>query len=354
MQHLIQTHYILAAILSRHTSEEDWTSRLHPDASIWDSLVMLSSQHFVLPAMHHQLQVKGLQHRMPKTLEAYLTEISQMNRERNEALVRQIHSLSSLLKQHQIPHVFLKGAALLVSGIFEDLSERMLGDIDLIIATEHLDTAYALLLEEGYQESPTSFGVNFFEHKHLPRLLPSEDTGIGAVELHSKLFQHHSHDALSASELISKRQDVNGVSIPSWEQLFLHHILNWQYNDYGYLTHRLNFRAAYDTISLLEAHPILYKGEWSQHPAIKRYLNLLGEFFEEVKPLQSKSKKRAVWLYRYKLKHPKFSVYYNRIMRYVGRFPLLWERFKMFVRNKHYRQLLWQDRKRVWRLLMKL
>ena len=39
--------------------------------------------------------------------------------------------------EHNIKHIFLKGTALLLSNVFEDIGERMIGDIDFII--QHKD-----------------------------------------------------------------------------------------------------------------------------------------------------------------------------------------------------------------------
>ena len=35
--------------------------------------------------------------------------------------------------KNNIKHIFLKGTALLLSNVFEDIGERMIGDIDFII-----------------------------------------------------------------------------------------------------------------------------------------------------------------------------------------------------------------------------
>ena len=35
--------------------------------------------------------------------------------------------------ENNIKHIFLKGTALLLSNVFEDIGERMIGDIDFIV-----------------------------------------------------------------------------------------------------------------------------------------------------------------------------------------------------------------------------
>lgn len=352
MHRTIQTYQALASILSSEDSAK-LVRTLDAQSPLWDSLVKLGSRHLVLPAMYYELHQKQLQGYMPEELDVYLADLSRMNRERNRALLQQIEHLGRLFERHKIEYIFLKGSALLVSGIFEDLGARMLGDIDILIAPKHLEPAYELLLNHGYRKPPTSFGVDYFEHKHLPRLMPLDSTGIGAVELHSKLFQYHTYAPLSVERLFSDRQFHNGLAIPSWEHLLLHNILNWQYNDYGSLTNSLSFRSAYDTVKLLQAQPNLLKISWSNHRAINKYFKVIRGFFVDVKSFEPRSNNRYARIYKFKLRYPKILAYYNRVLRFFNRMPILWERLKMFIRNKNYRASVWKDRRRVCRLLFR-
>ncbi|WP_338732828.1 nucleotidyltransferase family protein [Mangrovimonas cancribranchiae] len=353
MRNLAHTYRVLSHIFSREASDSLLTTTLSPETELWDDLVTLASSHLTLPALYASLHSKNLQHLMPNDLNNYLAEISLMNRERNQALLSQINVLSDLFKQHHITHVFLKGSALLVSGIFNDTAERMLGDIDILIAPKQLTEAYALLLDNGYQKPPMTFGVDYFEHKHLPRLLPNELTGIGAVELHSKLFEHHSYTPLIADNILHHKQQIQGFSLPCWEHLLWHNILNWQYNDFGGLTNTLSFRSAYDTVIILNKHPYLLETPWPQNKSIERYFKIMRGYFSDVNAFQPNVNNWHARFYQFKLNYPKLLEHYNRTLKFCNRFPTLWDRFNMFVSNHTYRKLIWQDRKRILRLLFK-
>ena len=83
-------------------------------------------------------------------LNAYLSGITKINRNRNQTLLNQVKELSALFNAHGINHVFTKGCALLASGYFKDFGERLIGDIDLLVEPTNLFKAEQLLLNLEY------------------------------------------------------------------------------------------------------------------------------------------------------------------------------------------------------------
>ena len=78
---------------------------LHPTSSVdiyyfpvpqifWDRLVQFGSGHLVLPAIYGALKRKKLEHVVPKELFSYLEEISELNKKRNNDILKQIYFLS--------------------------------------------------------------------------------------------------------------------------------------------------------------------------------------------------------------------------------------------------------------------
>ena len=94
--------------------------------------------------------------------------------------------ISALFQKEGITHSFLKGSALLVAGYYKDLGERMIGDIDILVENSQLELAHNLLSKQDYDPVHVTFGHDYFEHKHLPRLIPKER--LSAVEIHRKLI----------------------------------------------------------------------------------------------------------------------------------------------------------------------
>ena len=109
----------------------------------------------MLPAIYCRLHSKNLLVFLTKLLVAYLNEITRLNRKRNQAIFEQLHALRLLLDKHKVSHVFLKGSALLSAGFYKDIAERMINDIDILIAPNRLHFANELLLKSGYSPTET-------------------------------------------------------------------------------------------------------------------------------------------------------------------------------------------------------
>ena len=136
----------------------------------WDAIVVHGSRQLVIPTLYCRLKQRQLLHLLPEDLDLYLHDITSQNRKRNKAILEEVMMLSTLFKRHHIEHVFLKGTALLASGYYEDIAERMIGDIDILVATKQLDKAFELLQQHSFKPLPQNFGSHYFEHKHLPRM----------------------------------------------------------------------------------------------------------------------------------------------------------------------------------------
>ena len=66
----------------------------------------------------------------------YMKYITKLNRERNEEIIAQAKELNTLLLEHHITPIFLKGTGNLLEGLYEDIGERMVGDIDFLFSEE--------------------------------------------------------------------------------------------------------------------------------------------------------------------------------------------------------------------------
>ena len=103
----------------------------------FEKLITLTSGHLMLPALFFNIQKKKAAYLFPEDFIDYIKGIYAINKARNEILLDEAKELSELLVEHNIKHFFLKGTALLLSNVFEDIGERMIGDIDFII--QHKD-----------------------------------------------------------------------------------------------------------------------------------------------------------------------------------------------------------------------
>ena len=74
-----------------------------------------------------------------------MEHITGLNRERNQQIITQATALNTLLLDHGITPIFLKGAANLITGLYSDIAERMVGDIDFIFSKQDYPKAIRLL-----------------------------------------------------------------------------------------------------------------------------------------------------------------------------------------------------------------
>lgn len=257
-------------------------SHLPAPQVFWDRLVQLGSSQLVLPAIYGALKRKKIQQHTPKDLVSYLQEITDLNYKRNSAILKQIAFLSKVFKKHQIEHVFLKGAAMLITKPYESKSERMVGDIDILVLEKDLLRARQLLINEGFDvvSNEFSFTKGVFsenQQKHLKRI--AHPNYIAAVELHRHLLGDNNNLITPQDVLKNKLQSPGGYSVPSKHHLWLHAILNWQYNDSGMTQNILGFRSVVDVL-FLEPYSVIEKLKTAPK-AVKHFYSLLSLYFDD-------------------------------------------------------------------------
>lgn len=344
MNALAVTYQHIADILSFETSDVHLKDTLSHPLFDWDLIVVEGSRHLVLPAIYCRLKSKQLLHLLPVELTHYLLELTILNRERNDAILQQIRSIATLFNKNEINHTFLKGAALLISNCYDDNAERMIGDIDILIATTQIDIAFDLLKKQDYNPITLTLGGDFFEHKHLPRMTTKQH--ICAVELHKTLFTSYEYAELKNEAILDKTIKLHHLYIPSNTHLLMHNVLNFQINDNGALYNSISFRSAYDTISLLQ-HSQQNKAWITDNKHFKNYFNRLGLFFDDVQLNIKTQTNIATNFYLFKLNHITFYKLWNKLIDSYSLIKLLFQRLLFFITNPSYRKAIKKDKRRI-------
>ncbi|MEO5788567.1 nucleotidyltransferase family protein, partial [Gelidibacter sp.] len=174
------TKQLIADILSFNDNQEALSEHLNHTFIDWDAVVIIASKHLMLPALYCRLKAKGLLPLIPNDLNIYLKEIAAINRGRNEILLKEAHEVSEIFKKENIEHVFIKGMALLAGNTFKDQAERMIGDIDILVAPNQLHKAFEILTKFGYNET-VDFNYQQKNFRHLARQISKQK--YGAIEL---------------------------------------------------------------------------------------------------------------------------------------------------------------------------
>jgi hypothetical protein len=164
-----------------------------------------------------------------------------MNAERNRMMLAGLSKLLGELQGAGVKPVLLKGAASVVSGLYGDPAERIMADIDVLIAPHQIHKAEAALRSCGYRDAdkpPRRWAKPRNLLHHLPSLVPPEG-GFG-VELHTELGNADCRRVLPAGGVLERAVSFpwrgHTVFVPSPADAVIHNIVHAQLN------HRLHER----------------------------------------------------------------------------------------------------------------
>ena len=87
----------------------------------------------------------------------------------------------------------------------------MIGDIDILVESNHLYKAEHLLKEVNYNSQEQTLFGKHKKHRHLPRLIHAEH--LGAVEIHSKLLRKEKQNLLTVNTILANQEPSNNFSI---------------------------------------------------------------------------------------------------------------------------------------------
>ena len=327
---------------------------LHPSAAVdktyftapepfWERLVQIGSGHLVLPAIYGALKRKKLVNYAPKDLVSYLRRITDLNRKRNTAILKQIDFLTEVFRMHEIDYVFIKGAALLITKPYKTINERMVGDIDILIVEKDLLRAQQLLIDKGFAAVPTNkfiFTKGVFSddyYKHLERI--SHPNYIAAVEIHRRILIKENYLMPTKDILRNKLQSKQGQWIPSNQHQWQHAILNWQYNDNGMTLNHLSFRVVVDVL-FLETKDMTMNSKTSPR-AIKHFYSLLSLYYGKYKTYYPQKK----LIYKWKLQSRVFDKSYSFFKNFTGFIFIGFLITGFFLSSKNYRKRVLQNPK---------
>ena len=116
----------------------------------WEAVVKVSTSHYVFPAVYCNFKRADFLKYLPSDLVSYMKYITNLNRDRNTQILLQAHELNKLLLASNITPIFLKGTGNLLEGLYEDIGERMIGDIDFIVPKGEYKKAIEKLSDDGY------------------------------------------------------------------------------------------------------------------------------------------------------------------------------------------------------------
>lgn len=234
----------------------------------WDSVVKVSTGHFVFPALYCNLKRANFLHYLPEELVNYMVHITDLNRERNQQIIDQAKEINELLLSKNITPIFLKGTGNLLEDLYEDIAERMVGDIDFIVSKDDfkntIDTLthfkYSRVHDDAYD--PISF-------RHYPRL--QKKNRIAAVEIHKEILIKKYAKEFNYEIIQKDSQIINNVNVMSFDNQLALSIIAKHINDDGIFFKNISLRNAYDVF--LQSKKTIAKTAFYKFETLKNPLN---------------------------------------------------------------------------------
>jgi hypothetical protein len=258
----------------------------------WDEVVKLSTAHYVFPALYCNLKRASFLSYLPEDLVEYMKYITELNRKRNEKIIAQAKELNTLLLEHKITPIFIKGTGNLLEGLYEDIAERMVGDIDFIFSEIEYPKVNKLLKKKGYK-SYSKFELTTPSFRHYPRLKLINK--IAAVEIHKELLCEKYTKEFNYDFIKNSCQKINNHSISSFKNQLILSSAAYQINDYGFDKKSLVLRNAYDVFLLSKktiAKDTFLEFNALQHP-LHCFLASCYEVFNKPETLHHISSKKT-------------------------------------------------------------
>ena len=265
----------------------------------WDAVVKVSTAHYVFPALYCNLKRADFLQYLPHELVSYMEHITGINRERNKQIITQAKDLNSVLLANKITPIFLKGTGNLLAGLYKDLAERMVGDIDFIFSKEDYLKAITILREFGYSDvRKRKYHYPDLDNKHYRRL--QKENNIAAIEIHKDFLNIKKYTKEFNYSFVEKdSQIIKGTAVLSYSNKLNLSIIANQINDKGFYYKSMALRNAYDVFLLSKktsAKAAMNTLDKLKHP-LNCFLSACYEVFNRVNSLEyNKTTETALYL----------------------------------------------------------
>ena len=296
-----------------------------------DNLIKISSQHLIIPCLYTSLRNKGYLSFFEKQFCDYIKYIYEKNLERNLILRNEIFFLSKILRDNNIDHLFLKGSALILNNVFEDIGERMVGDIDFLISKDQ-EIKVAQILEKNKYLKIKDY---IFEFRHLPRRVNKKK--LFAIEPHLKLIS--SKKKYMIEENVFKSCINKKTKTPNHWDLIYHSIYNQQINDNGNYFINYNYRNIYDVYSLMNKYKIKFE-KIEKTKFIKKYFKILS--FLNIHKAKSLKYDLEYLRFKFRYKYKLYSLLENKLIKLGLKICFIPKQVNKFVLEKSYRQYIFK------------
>ena len=222
---------------------EEVLRRIESNEIDWDKVVKLASDQLVLPLLYVKFRDSDLLGYLPDGLAQHLEMVYDLNLKRNQQLLVQADEIARCLREVGIKPIFIKGMANLLSGLYSDLGERMMLDIDFLVHADEIPQAAEALKSIGYN---TYAGEMYWDKstKHYPRLTNS--SRISDIEMHFNPASEKACAGFGYSDILRNGIEHDLFILPSDLDGLRINFLHAMYDNKGYTHQKCSLRDMYD------------------------------------------------------------------------------------------------------------
>ena len=267
--------------------------KLKKNSIDWDSVVKVSTSHYVFPAVYCNLKRNNFLHYLPTDLVAYMKHITDLNRERNQQIINQAKEINELLLLNNITPIFLKGTGNLLEGLYEDIGERMVGDIDLLIKEKEINKTMKILKHNHYKTNSLYKNLPP-DHRHLPRLV--KNNSIAALEVHQDMITKKESKKFNYTTIKKTLLKIKEFKVLSYKNQFLLTIFSSQINDDNFFLKNISLKTIYDIYLLskkTQSDKLIIKTEVVFFTIINSYLALSNKILNNVRSIKFEKNKHS-------------------------------------------------------------
>lgn len=137
-------------------------------------------------------------------------QIRLQNMARNMLLQEELARMLKLYNKENIPVIVLKGSALL-GTVYQDISLRPMGDMDILVQSDHLILAESIALRQEYKHILNK--ENPKDHHHLSELIQKKKGVV--LEIHHHIISNQKPFTVNIQDFWSRSTDFNILDTPA-------------------------------------------------------------------------------------------------------------------------------------------
>jgi hypothetical protein len=186
---------------------------IREDSVRWERVVELANMALVTPTLWTAVVQLGVEDAVPEDVAWYLSELHSMNRTRNHAIKQQIVEIIVALNQIGVEPLLLKGAAFLITGMYDDPASRIMSDIDVMFRIGDVEKVLETLSTLRYRSQVLEASLFDFCQHVVPMFRSGEPA---AIEIHTRLFHEWTDPEVVTNEDVwtdSVPVRVDGLSL---------------------------------------------------------------------------------------------------------------------------------------------